>query len=1201
DASLGVVSRGGGCGACARDAGHFGAPCGATCEGDEFYVQSDYTRAADAWILGLLVRQAAAAVLDSAQAKVVEFFYDGPDFTGLAAGQATLGQLMRKRFQLDDRTWIDAERRRYDEHGNVVESVATAGTPGQGGHRILTTYDDEGLLVTANELTLDGYSVRSEQQYDPIWGAVNQASGPRVYVDGRAVTPEHQTRLVYDDLGHLVSRANPGDPADRPTATFEFEYGAPVSRVVSHFRSVRGAAQPDRRTIECQDGFGRTTAQLVDVGGEYVVGGYQVANRLGAVVVSHLVSTTRNDNCLLAEPDRAATRMRYDALGRLIGTTRDDADLYGQASRTLNTFEPLVRHRYLPDDTDPNDPRADTPVTQIFDGLGRQTAMRLRETANGEPLDFTYEFDVRGDLVQVNGPAGDVRTFERDRAGRVVAAEDADRGRSALTLDAAGNVVRSEDAEGRVVEMTYDALNRLVAEWDAADPAGTRREYLFDRPDHCPDGLCPEGALQQVGMTFPTPGGRGARWITHDDRGRLAAVTTVLDGYALSEAYTYDNLGGLLTATSPDGTVDRRTYDALGRVASIDGIADLSWTLGTLLSRTALANGVTVARTYDVLDRPATLDVTGPSGPLAQLRYGHDRLGSLTAIDDLATPADQPGRGARFTYDALDRLVSAHLDPGRAAFEEVLTYGYDRRLNLVDKRSNREGGSRSHVGALTYDADRPHAVVSAGARTYGYDDAGLMIDHNGLLVGWDAWHRPVDVERDGVVVERHWYADDRILSESATASRVFVNPNFEVEDGMALTHYHVGLDRIATVETDALAADVLGDLAPLEGGVPAPDGAFDTGDAVVAALAEGGSVALPAGAHHASVRTMLRGSVRSRLLAGEPRTTFIHSDATRSRFLETDADGQVLARHATDPHGLDRQGPAGRGFEGRRTDTATGLVRMGARSFDPWLGRWTSPDPEFTFGDSPLELSSPGEGSDPYGLLASNPVGRTDPSGRSAELAAALDRASVSPNYNLGQLARPGVTAETFLDFAFNDNYVEMQAAVKETVQQLSTQLTRDLEDARFNLQGEELMLAALQEPNLGNEVSESTIADNIRRVGEAKAAVKAQELRLAEFEIGRRAVARNVAAVQKAYRYRVNNGATRADLRPLANRSVGHFNRLHAISQAAFARAGRIASAIHRRNHSLAIKRKGQLANIKVTKQNAPAPVAKRQNSSKI
>ena len=126
-----------------------------------------------------------------------------------------------------------------------------------------------------------------------------------------------------------------------------------------------------------------------------------------------------------------------------------------------------------------------------------------------------------------------------------------------------------EDAEGRVVEMTYDALNRLVAEWDAADPAGTRREYLFYCPDHCPDGLCPEGALQQVGMTFPTPGGRGARWITHDDRGRLAAVTTVLDGYALSEAYTYDNLGA-----SGDQSLtikDARFYAHNFRVVDADG------------------------------------------------------------------------------------------------------------------------------------------------------------------------------------------------------------------------------------------------------------------------------------------------------------------------------------------------------------------------------------------------------------------------------------------------------------------------------------------------------------------------------------------------------------------------------------------------------------------------------------------------------
>jgi len=59
------------------------------------------------------------------------------------------------------------------------------------------------------------------------------------------------------------------------------------------------------------------------------------------------------------------------------------------------------------------------------------------------------------------------------------------------------------------------------------------------------------------------------------------------------------------------------------------------------------------------------------------------------------------------------------------------------------------------------------------------------------------------------------------------------------------------------------------------------------------------------------------------------------------------------------------------GFAGGLYDTDTGLVRFGARDYDPHTGRWTSKDPiRFGGGDSNL-----------YGYVLGDPVNFIDPTG----------------------------------------------------------------------------------------------------------------------------------------------------------------------------------------------------------------------------
>jgi RHS repeat-associated protein len=66
-----------------------------------------------------------------------------------------------------------------------------------------------------------------------------------------------------------------------------------------------------------------------------------------------------------------------------------------------------------------------------------------------------------------------------------------------------------------------------------------------------------------------------------------------------------------------------------------------------------------------------------------------------------------------------------------------------------------------------------------------------------------------------------------------------------------------------------------------------------------------------------------------------------------------------------------RSGELAIGFAGGLSDWDTGLVRFGARDYDPYTGRWTSKDPIlFDGGDTNL-----------YGYVMNDPVNFIDPSG----------------------------------------------------------------------------------------------------------------------------------------------------------------------------------------------------------------------------
>ncbi len=139
-------------------------------------------------------------------------------------------------------------------------------------------------------------------------------------------------------------------------------------------------------------------------------------------------------------------------------------------------------------------------------------------------------------------------------------------------------------------------------------------------------------------------------------------------------------------------------------------------------------------------------------------------------------------------------------------------------------------------------------------------------------------------------------------------------------------------------------------------------------DGALAAQTDGsGAVAASFGYDDAGRLTLVeRGSARYQVVTDHLGSPLLIIDASTGAVAEAityDAWGQVTSD--TNPGFI----PVG--FAGGLRDVDTGLVKFGAREYDPRTGRWTGLDPiQYAGGDSVL-----------YRYVAGDPVNRTDPSG----------------------------------------------------------------------------------------------------------------------------------------------------------------------------------------------------------------------------
>ncbi|MFI7272337.1 HYD1 signature containing ADP-ribosyltransferase family protein [Streptomyces sp. NPDC049879] len=546
-------------------------------------------------------------------------------------------------------------RRAYDGRGNRTELVNPAGD------RTTYRYDGRGALLTVTGADGATTAVRCDaaglpvEVTDPLgatthyrrdaFGRPTEITDPLGAVTRLTWTPEgllarHESPLGATMAWEWDGEGNCTAHTDETGRTTRFTYGP--------FDLVRTLTEPDgsrwefrydaeTRLTQARGPHGLTWEYAYDAAGrpcgETDWDGRRVAYETDAA------------GRLAARVNAAGQRVAYerDGLGRLVGKTGDGVD----AAFAYDAAGRLVAARH-----------GDIGLTRTYDPLGRT----LTETVDGRRTTHTY--DPLGRPLTRTTPSGHTSAWHRDAtgrperlvtAGRVVAFDHDAAGRETRRrLPFAAALGREPDAAGTVTVQTLTGptgwrrayehrADRLLTA--VRDSRGGTASFTLDAAGRVTAVDGPEategyaygtaGRLTSTARTAPPSGGgatdyrtvtltgtrverAGAVHYTYDAAGRVTRRRRKrLSGADETWAYAWDAEDRLTSATTPDGTVWRYLYDALGRRVAKQRLAEdgsvaeetrFTWDDTTLVEQTSASGAQRTSLTWDY-----TADV-----PLAQ-------------------------------------------------------------------------------------------------------------------------------------------------------------------------------------------------------------------------------------------------------------------------------------------------------------------------------------------------------------------------------------------------------------------------------------------------------------------------------------------------------------------------------------------------------------------------------------------------------
>ena len=812
--------------------------------------------------------------------------------------------------------------------------------------------------VTTPPATTDPASAQQTTTHvDPAWGS------PLRTIDTNGKT----TTATYDGLGRLTAVWQPGRVQGQHSANTLLSYSVNPATGVSAVTtktlatdgtSYRTSTQLYDRLLRARqvqtESSARDTAGRVITDTTYDSRG-QLAHTNGEWFTTGTPSATMvNPGITTVVP--SSTRTIYDGVGR---ATAEIFLVDGvEQWRTTSTYDG--------DRTTVDPPTGATATTTVVDARGRtiQLWQYLGSDPTGTPQLTTYAYDRAGHMVTMTDAAENSWTYAYDLRGRQIEATDPDKGTTVTTYDDAGQVLKTEDARDEVLAYEYDGLGRKTALWSGAVGTGTRlatwtydpifggqvvegqlgsstrwvdgEEYTVTVTGY-DSGYRPLGQRVTIPDTEPGVGDSYETTFTYAPNGAPATVTLPAVANLPEETLTtvYDDVDMPRWLLGTSGTyVADSLYSAYGE--------PLQYDLGTTYSATVTYSYAEGTRR---LDR-AWLWAEGHQGYPMDVSYTYDAAGN-----PLSTVDDPYGPGNTYTqcygYDGLRRLTNAWTpasgDCGAGpttALGGPAPYAFTDTFDAIGNRTARtstDGAGAQTTTTYAYDASTapgtpgPHQLLGVtatgaapGTGTFGYDATGNTttrdaIDREAQTLVWDAEGRLAAVDGTG--------DDDASFLYTADGERLIRR-----EAGFTTLYLPGGQELTFASATQVASAT-----------------RYYTFN--------GQTVAVRTGPGHGDVTTLI----------SDPQAT--------AQVAVDNADNQLTRRYF-DPYGQPLAGGADwagdHGFLDKPTD-GTGLTQVGARYYDPTIGRFISVDPIMDLAD-PQQWQG-------YAYANNNPVTYSDPTG----------------------------------------------------------------------------------------------------------------------------------------------------------------------------------------------------------------------------
>jgi len=646
----------------------------------------------------------------------------------------------------------------------------------------------------------------------------------------------------------------------------------------------------------------------------------------GRTAISQYVSQTRT--LTSTSPEGRASSVVFDTFGRVsevrepgVETLYLSYDEHGRLAEGRQGPTPLLRKTTYGYDSEGF-------LETATDSLGKVTRFerdrvgRVTKTVLPDLREIQFEYDLNGNLIRVTPPSRPDHVFDHNAVDQVIeyAPPDLDPGTPGVPATTYGydddhKLTTITRPDGQVVTVVYEPSGRLDA---LVAPHGTV-DYTYDPTSGKLDSISAPGGAT-VSYDYDGP------WLREIAVGGPFAATIQLEADRPTPGQPATNfwLGKLRIDDDPATEIELE-YDDDGLPTQV-GDLDLYWE-----TQATRAIGTQLFATGERVTRNSFGEVQTFKAGYCESACGGSPPVVGTALLDVTYQRDRYGRIEKKTEKTradvaspqVTRVYDYHYDPDNGRLEQVDLDATPVETYAYDDNGNRTSWSTTFgSGTATYDDQDRLLIYGPLAFTY-TDNGELLTRTNGAATttyGYDVFGnlRTVDLP-DGISIE--YLIDGRNRRIGKKIEGVLVQ-RFLYLGGLSPL---AELDAAGNVTTQYVYAR----------GRNVPD-YFVRGGVTYRIFTD----------HLGSVRYVLdaeTGAIAQRM----------DYDAFGRVTLDTNPGFQPFA------------------FAGGLYDPQTGLVRFGARDYDPEIGRWTAKDPiGFAGGSAGL-----------YEYVSNEPVNRIDPSG----------------------------------------------------------------------------------------------------------------------------------------------------------------------------------------------------------------------------